>query len=66
MFLHPPQWKLRLHIRTLHDLPQSFHWIHLSHGGSFNEVKVNNVDTRFKDDLAEALVHEVTLSSKTV
>ena len=27
---------------------------------------VNNVDTRFKDDLAEALVHEVTLSTKTV
>ena len=33
---------------------------------SFNEVKVNNVDTRFKDDLAEALMHEVTLSSKAV
>ena len=35
-------------------------------GCSFNEVKVNNADTRFKDDLAEALVREVTLSSKTV
>ena len=65
-FLHPPQWKFRRHIRTFHGLPKSFHWNHLSHDKSFHEVKVNNVDTSFKDDLVEALVREVTLSSKTV
>ena len=65
-FLHPPQWKFRRHNRTLHGLPKSFHLNHLSHDESFHKVKVNIVHTRFKDDLAEALVLEVTLSSKTL